>query len=71
MNNLESQKYRNDLIKTVKQEPDKDRRIGILTEAQSTEEYQRAKSKKHSGFFKQSLFKKAFKNCLPFLNFCR
>jgi len=43
MENFESQKYRNDLAKEIKQEPDKEKRREILTTAQSTEEYREAK----------------------------
>ncbi len=43
MENFESQKYRDDLAKEIKQEPDKEKRREILMTAQSTEEYQEAK----------------------------
>ncbi len=43
MEDFESQKYRDDLAKEIKQEPDKEKRREILMIAQSTEEYQEAK----------------------------
>ena len=43
MENFESQKYRDDLAKEIRQEPDKEKRREILTTAKSTEEYQEAK----------------------------
>ena len=43
MENFESQKYRNDLAKEIRQEPDKEKRKEILATAKSTEEYQEAK----------------------------
>ena len=43
MPNFESQKYRDDLAKEIRQEPDKEKRREILTTAKSTEEYQEAK----------------------------
>lgn len=47
MENFESQKYRDDLAKEIRQEPDKERRKEILTTAKSTEEYQEAKRLRH------------------------
>jgi hypothetical protein len=43
MGNFESQKYRDDLAKEIRQEPDKEKRRVILETAKSTEEYQEAK----------------------------
>lgn len=43
MENFESQKYRDDLAKEIRQEPDKEKRREILETAKSTEEYQEAK----------------------------
>lgn len=43
MENFESQKYRDDLAKEIKQEPSKEKRREILSTAKSTEEYQEAK----------------------------
>ena len=42
MENFESQKYRDDLAKEIRQEPDKEKRKEILATAKSTEEYQEA-----------------------------
>ena len=46
MKNVESQKYRNDLAKEIRQEPDKKKRKEILATAKSTEEYQEAEKLK-------------------------
>jgi len=46
MENFESQKYRDDLAKEIRQEPDKEKRREILTTAKSTEEYQEAEKLK-------------------------
>ena len=46
MENFESQKYRDDLAKEIRQEPDKEKRKEILATAKSTEEYQEAEKLK-------------------------
>ena len=47
MEKFDSQKYRDDLAKEIRQELDKEKRKEILTTAKSTEEYQEAKRLRH------------------------
>lgn len=50
MKNFEFQKYRDNLAKEIRQEPDKEKRREILASAKSTEEYQEAKRLKQEAF---------------------
>jgi len=50
MENFEFQKYRDNLAKEIRQEPDKEKRQEILATAKSTEEYQEAKRLKQEAF---------------------
>ena len=50
MENFEFQKYRDSLVKEIRQEPDKEKRREILASAKLTEEYQEAKRLKQEAF---------------------
>lgn len=50
MENFEFQKYRDNLAKEIRQEPNKEKRREILAAAKSTEEYQEAKRLKQEAF---------------------
>lgn len=50
MENFEFQKYRDNLAKEIRQEPDKEKRREILVSAKSTEEYQEVKRLKQEAF---------------------